>query len=221
MPLHRQLFAHNIHRIDFFPEPPLRLPGRQSSRSASTPERRPLPEPQSGLTKCGPLGAAATIAQRLFFPWWESPVAPPGFSSGSAWVCRTARVSPIGSPARCTHFPWPPLPPSRPLLCFSFRHSAIVTAQSANVYFLLRPLAALHSGPLLQCIGRFQGTLSWDRPGRSRGGQRGACNVPPPRGLRTGKLGKIYAAMIYIGRMRVWINKYIKKTCCGLIATAE
>jgi len=35
------------------------------------------------------------------------------------------------------------------------------------------------------------------------GGRRGACNVPPPRGLRTGKLGKMYAAMIYIGRMRV------------------
>jgi len=31
----------------------------------------------------------------------------------------------------------------------------------------------------------------------------GACNVPPPRGLRTGKLGKMHAAMIYIGRMRV------------------
>jgi len=30
--------------------------------------------------------------------------------------------------------------------------------------------------------------------------------VPPPRGLRTGKLGKMYAAMIYIGRMRVRIN---------------
>jgi len=35
------------------------------------------------------------------------------------------------------------------------------------------------------------------------GGQRGACNVPPPRGLRTGKLCKMYAAMIYIGRMRL------------------
>jgi len=35
------------------------------------------------------------------------------------------------------------------------------------------------------------------------GGQRGACNVPPPRGQRTGKPGKIYAAMIYIGRTRV------------------
>jgi len=35
------------------------------------------------------------------------------------------------------------------------------------------------------------------------GGQRGACNVPPPRGLRMGKPGKLYAAMIYIGRMRV------------------
>ena len=34
-------------------------------------------------------------------------------------------------------------------------------------------------------------------------GKRGACNVPPPRGLRTGKPGKMYAAMIYIGRMRV------------------
>jgi len=33
--------------------------------------------------------------------------------------------------------------------------------------------------------------------------QGGACNEPPPRGLRTGKLGKMYAAMIYIGRMRV------------------
>jgi len=30
-----------------------------------------------------------------------------------------------------------------------------------------------------------------------------ACNEPPPRGLRTGKPGKMYAAMIYIGRMRV------------------
>ena len=30
--------------------------------------------------------------------------------------------------------------------------------------------------------------------------------MPPPRGLRTGKLGKMYAAMIYIGRMRVRIN---------------
>jgi len=35
------------------------------------------------------------------------------------------------------------------------------------------------------------------------GGRRGACNVPPPRGLRTGKPGKMYAAIIYIGRMRV------------------
>jgi len=35
------------------------------------------------------------------------------------------------------------------------------------------------------------------------GGRRGAGNVPPPRGLRTGKPGKMYAAMIYIGRMRV------------------
>ena len=39
------------------------------------------------------------------------------------------------------------------------------------------------------------------------GGRRGAYNVPPPRGLRTGKPGKMYAAMIYIGRMRVRINK--------------
>jgi len=39
------------------------------------------------------------------------------------------------------------------------------------------------------------------------GRQRGACNAPPPRGLRTGKPGKMYAAMIYIGRMRVWLNK--------------
>ena len=30
-----------------------------------------------------------------------------------------------------------------------------------------------------------------------------SCNEPPPRGLRTGKRGKMYAAMIYIGRMRV------------------
>jgi len=42
-------------------------------------------------------------------------------------------------------------------------------------------------------------TFSGDRPG---GGQRGACNEPPPRGLLTGKPGKMYA-MIYIGRMRV------------------
>ena len=40
----------------------------------------------------------------------------------------------------------------------------------------------------------------WDRPG---GGQRGACNEPPPRGLRTGKPGKMYAAMMNIGRTRV------------------
>jgi len=31
----------------------------------------------------------------------------------------------------------------------------------------------------------------------------GACNEPPPRGLRTGKPDKMYAAMIYIGRTRV------------------
>jgi len=30
-------------------------------------------------------------------------------------------------------------------------------------------------------------------------GKRGACNEPPLRGLLTGKLGKMYAAMIYIG----------------------
>ena len=34
-------------------------------------------------------------------------------------------------------------------------------------------------------------------------GKRGACNERPLRGLRTGKPGKMYAAMIYIGRMRV------------------
>jgi len=43
------------------------------------------------------------------------------------------------------------------------------------------------------------------------GGRRGACNVPPLRGLRTGKLGKMYAAMIYIGRTRVCINKKKQK----------
>ena len=35
------------------------------------------------------------------------------------------------------------------------------------------------------------------------GGQKGACDEPAPRGLRPGKLGKMYAAMIYLGRMRV------------------
>ena len=34
-------------------------------------------------------------------------------------------------------------------------------------------------------------------------GQREACNEPLLRGLRTGKPGKMYAAMTYIGRMRV------------------
>ena len=38
-------------------------------------------------------------------------------------------------------------------------------------------------------------------------GKRGACNEPLLRGLRTGKLGKMYAAMIYIGRMRVRVSK--------------
>jgi len=28
------------------------------------------------------------------------------------------------------------------------------------------------------------------------GGQRGACNVPPPRGQRTGKTDKMYAAIV-------------------------
>jgi len=51
-------------------------------------------------------------------------------------------------------------------------------------------------------------TFSRDGPGRRAKG--GACNEPPPRGLRTRKLGKMYAAMIYIGRMRVRLNK--KKT---------
>jgi len=35
------------------------------------------------------------------------------------------------------------------------------------------------------------------------GGQREACNEPPLRGLRRGKPGKMYTAMIYRGRMRV------------------
>ena len=35
------------------------------------------------------------------------------------------------------------------------------------------------------------------------GGQREACNEPPLRGLWTGKPGKMYAAMVYIGQMRV------------------
>jgi len=38
-------------------------------------------------------------------------------------------------------------------------------------------------------------------------GKRGACNVPPPRGQRTGELRKMYAAMIYKSRMRVTMNK--------------
>ena len=51
------------------------------------------------------------------------------------------------------------------------------------------------------------------------GGQRGACNEPPARGLRTGKLGKMYAAMIYIGRMRVdIINKKKKKKLVSQIS---
>ena len=37
-------------------------------------------------------------------------------------------------------------------------------------------------------------TSSWDRPGWRA--KRGACNEPPLRGLRTGKPGKRYAAMI-------------------------
>jgi len=42
-------------------------------------------------------------------------------------------------------------------------------------------------------------------------GKRGACNVPPPRGQRTGELRKMYAAMIYKSRMRVTMNKKKKK----------
>ena len=45
------------------------------------------------------------------------------------------------------------------------------------------------------------------------GGQRGACNEPPLCGLRTGKPGKMYAAMIYIGRMRVRLNKKKHARC--------
>jgi len=33
--------------------------------------------------------------------------------------------------------------------------------------------------------------------------KRGVCNEPSPRRLRTGKLGKMHAAMMYIGCMRV------------------
>jgi hypothetical protein len=45
-------------------------------------------------------------------------------------------------------------------------------------------------------------------------GQRGACNVPPSRGLRTGKPDSLYLAMIYLGRMRV-MNKQKKKHDVG------
>jgi len=34
---------------------------------------------------------------------------------------------------------------------------------------------------------------SWDRPGRRA---KGACNVPPPCGQRTGKLGKMHTATV-------------------------
>jgi len=43
-------------------------------------------------------------------------------------------------------------------------------------------------------------------------GERGACNVPPPRGPRTRKLGKIYAAMIYRSHASMIKQKKQKKT---------
>jgi len=39
------------------------------------------------------------------------------------------------------------------------------------------------------------------------GGQRGVCNVPSPCRLRTGKLGKMYTAMIYMGGSHATMNK--------------
>jgi len=39
------------------------------------------------------------------------------------------------------------------------------------------------------------------------GGRRGACKLPPMCGQQTGKTVKMYAAIVYIACMRVWLNK--------------
>ena len=57
--------------------------------------------------------------------------------------------------------------------------------------------------PLFLPFVNFLGRLDFFMGQAWAEGKRGACNEPPLRGLRTGKLGKMYAAMIYIGRMRV------------------
>jgi len=55
------------------------------------------------------------------------------------------------------------------------------------------------SFPLSSSLGAF---ISFLATGQA-GGQREACNEPPLHGLRTGKPGKMYAAIIYRGRMLV------------------
>jgi len=47
------------------------------------------------------------------------------------------------------------------------------------------------------------------------GGQRGACNVPPPRGQRTGNLGKMYAAILE--RLNASMNKQKKNIVLSVL----